>query len=101
MIANSVPPIQPVVSNQWTGLLDWTTGLTFDHKNAFTERSVGHEIAPKCQLEEQRVYIGSGVSSCQDITCLVARYPCTVAMQVACPLLPRSYKWLLTDFLTE
>ena len=36
--------VEWVVSNQWTGLLDWTTGLTFDHKNSFTEWSVGHEI---------------------------------------------------------
>ena len=38
----------------WTGLLDWTTGLTFDHKNSFTERSVGHEMDTKMSTEARR-----------------------------------------------
>ena len=28
--------LQAVVSNHWTGLLDWTTGLTFNHKISFS-----------------------------------------------------------------
>ena len=31
--------------------MDWTTGLTFDHKNSFTERSVGHEMYTKMSTE--------------------------------------------------
>ena len=52
--------------NQWTGLLDWTTGLTFDHKNSFAVRSVGHEIDTKMSNWKSKDFyiIGSEASSC-------------------------------------
>ena len=34
--------------------MDWTTGLTFDHRNSFTERSVGHEMDTKMSTGARR-----------------------------------------------